>query len=128
MVLDTFGDSVKKLFSKVTGYTLVDRKKAEAVLLDLQRVLIQSDVDVGLVAELSKRIKDRVFKQKPPSGLGLKEWFIKSLYDELVWFLGKEKAEIGLKKQRILLIGLFGSGKTTTAGKIAKWYPDEPTK
>ena len=45
----------------------------------------------------------------------------KILYDEVVAFLGKEKGELSLKPQRILLIGLFGSGKTTSAGKLAKW-------
>jgi len=122
MVLETFGSSLKKLFSKVTGFSIVDREKAEAILLELQRVLIQADVDVVLVAELTSRIKEKVFRHEAPKGFTLKEWFIKNLYDELVWFLGEHKAVMELKKQRILLIGLFGSGKTTHAAKIAKWF------
>jgi signal recognition particle subunit SRP54 len=122
MVLDSFGDSLKKIFSKVTGYSLVDREKVEALIIELQRALIQADVDVALVAELSGRIKKAVLKQEPPKGMTLKEVLVKSLYDELVWFLGSEKAQIELKPQKILLIGLFGSGKTTTAGKLAKWF------
>jgi signal recognition particle subunit SRP54 len=84
--------------------------------------LLQGDVDVALVAELSKDIKKRVLGEKPPAGMTIKEHFVKILYDEFVKFLGREKGEIALKKQRILVIGLFGSGKTTTIGKIGKWF------
>ncbi|UCD03430.1 MAG: signal recognition particle protein [Candidatus Aenigmatarchaeota archaeon] len=122
MVLDTFGDSLKKIFSKVTGYSLVDKEKVEALILELQRALIQADVDIGLVAELSDRIKKAVLKRELPKGMSMKEVLVKNLYDELVWFLGEKKAVMGLKKQKILLIGLFGSGKTTTAGKLSKWF------
>ena len=121
MVLDTFGSSLKKLFNKITGYSIVDKEKVESIIIELQRVLIHADVDVGLVAELTDRIKKSVLKKKLPTGLSLKECLVKSLYDEFVWFLGEEPAHVELKGQRILLIGLFGSGKTTTAGKIAKW-------
>ncbi len=122
MVLESFGGSLKKIFKKVTGYSLVDKEKVESVILELQRALIQADVDVSLVAELSERIKKRVLKKKLPPSLTLKECLVKGLYDELVWFLGEEPATVELNKQKILLIGLFGSGKTTTAGKISKWF------
>ena len=121
MVLDTFGSSMKKLFGRITGYSIIDKEKVESIILELQRVLIYADVDVGLVKELSERIKKRVLKAKLPTGLSLKECLIKGLYDELVWFLGQEPAHVELKGQRILLIGLFGSGKTTITGKISKW-------
>ncbi len=122
MVLDTFGNSLKKVFRKVTGYSLIDKEKVEALILELQRALIQADVDVTLVAELSERIKKKVLRKELPKGMTMKEVMVKSLYDELVWFLGEDKSSIELKKQKILLIGLFGSGKTTTAGKLGKWF------
>ncbi|MCD6496166.1 MAG: signal recognition particle protein [Candidatus Aenigmarchaeota archaeon] len=122
MVLDTFGDSLKKVFSKVTGYSLVDKEKVESLILELQRVLIHADVDITLVAELTERIKKTVLKTELPKGMTMKEVLVKTLYDELVWFLGAEKASLAVRNQRIMLIGLFGSGKTTTAGKLAKWF------
>jgi signal recognition particle subunit SRP54 len=122
MVLDTFGGSLKRIFNKITGYSLVDKEKVESVIIELQRALIQADVDVGLVAELSERIRKSVLKKKMLPSMTLKEVLIKSLYDELVWFLGQEPGHVDLKGQKILLIGLFGSGKTTQAGKIAKWF------
>jgi signal recognition particle subunit SRP54 len=103
------------------GLGVVDRAAVEAILRDLQRTLIQSDLDVKLVFELSQNIKNRVLKETP-KGMTLKEYFIKTLYDEIVAMLGREKGKLSLGNQRILLIGLFGSGKTTTAGKLGFWF------
>ncbi len=122
MVLDKLGSSLKDAFKKIAGMGVVDKEAVEAIVRDLQRALLQSDVDVKIVSDISNSIKEKVLKDKPPSGLTLKEHFIKILYDELVSFLGSEKGEIELKKQKILLIGLFGSGKTTSAAKLARWF------
>jgi signal recognition particle subunit SRP54 len=122
MVLERFGDSLKQTFRKIARMGVVDREAVDMVVKDLQRALIQADVDVSMVAELSSSIRKSVLETKPPSGITVREHFIKILYDELVSFLGAEKGELSLKPQRILLIGLFGSGKTSTAGKMAKWF------
>lgn len=122
MILDKLGSGLKSTFRKITGIGFVDKESVERIIRDLQRTLIQSDVDIRLVSELSNRIRDKVLKEKPPAGITLKEFFVKTLYDEIVNLLGEEKSEIELKKQKILLIGLFGSGKTSTAGKLAKWF------
>ncbi|MBU0898360.1 MAG: signal recognition particle receptor subunit alpha, partial [Nanoarchaeota archaeon] len=101
---------------------LVDKEAVEMIVHELQRGLIQADVDIAMVAELSKNIKKKVLEDKLPPGLSLKELFIKTLYDEIVAFLGEEKAEIKIGKQKILVAGLFASGKTTSIAKIAKWF------
>ncbi len=122
MVLDKLGSSLKDTFKKLAGMSLVDKESAERIILDIQRALLQSDVDVRLVSDLTKSLKDKILNKRLPHGLTLKEHFIKTLYDELVNFLGKEKGDLEVKKQKILLMGLFGSGKTTTAGKLGKWF------
>jgi signal recognition particle subunit SRP54 len=122
MVLDNLGDSLKQTFRKIAGLGTVDRQAVEAIVRELQRSLLQADVDVGLVAELSSKIKRQILESKPPAGLTLKEYFIKTLYGEMVSFLGQDKGEMHLRSQKILLAGLFGSGKTTTAGKLGRWF------
>ena len=122
MVLENFGDSLKDTFRKITRMGVVDKEAVEAIVRALQRGLLQADVDVEMVVELTKNVKERVLEKKPPTGFTLKEYFIKILYEEIVDFLGSEKSELSLKKQKILLIGLFASGKTTSAGKLAKWF------
>jgi len=121
-MLGSLGTGLRDAFKRIAGLGVVDREAVESVVRELQRALLQSDVDVQLVSELSGRIRERVLKDKPPAGMTLKEYFIKMLYDELVSLLGAEKGEVGLRKQRILLAGLYGSGKTTCSGKIAKWF------
>jgi len=122
MVLDKLGSGLKETFRKIAGLGIVDREAVERIVRDLQRTLIQSDVDVRIVLEMSQNIKNKILKGKPPKGITLKEYFIKTLYDEIVNLLGKESGKLSLKKQRILLIGLFGCGKTTTCGKLALWF------
>jgi len=122
MVLNKFGTGLKQAFKKVMGIGVVDKEAVESVIKELQRTLLQADVDVKMVSELSNNIREKVLKAKPLPGMTLKEHFIRTLYDEIVGFLGAGKGGIELKKQRILVVGLFGSGKTTTAGKLAKWF------
>jgi len=84
---------------------------------------LQSDVNVKLVFELSEKIKKRILQEDTPPGLTKKEHFVKIVYDELVSFLGKDESKINetAKPTKIMLLGLFGNGKTTTAGKLAKF-------
>jgi len=117
-----FGSGLKETFMKIAHMGKVDKEAVETIVRDVQRVLLQSDVNVALVSELSARIRKHMLEDKPPAGMTLRELFLKSLYDELVGLLGKEKAAMQLKRQRILLIGLFGSGKTTTAAKLGRWF------
>ena len=122
MALETLGSGLKNALKKIAGLGTVDKEAVDAILRDVQRTLIQADADVLMVSDLSKRIRKNVLDEKPPSGMSLREHFLNILYQELVLFLGEEKGEIQIKKQKILVVGLFGSGKTTTIGKIAKWF------
>ncbi len=124
MVLDKLSDSLKNTLSKIAKAMFVDEKLIDELVKDIQRALLASDVNVKLVFELSKKIKERALKEKPPSGLTQKEYLIKIVYEELVKFMGGEGAKIELDKKpfKIMMAGLFGSGKTTTIFKIAKYY------
>jgi signal recognition particle subunit SRP54 len=124
MVLDKLGSSLKSTLKKIAGSILVDEKLINELVKDIQKALLQSDVNVQLVFDLTRKIKERALKDEAPAGLTKKEHLINIVYDELVAFLGKEKVEIKVEKKPtvIMLIGLFGNGKTTTAGKVAKYY------
>ncbi len=123
MVLEKLGDSLKNTLSKITSAMFVDDKLINELVKDIQRALLQSDTNVQLVFSLSNKIKDRA-KENPPPGVTKREQIIKIVYEELTNFLGKESHEIAItqKPTKIMLVGLFGSGKTTTAGKLAKYY------
>jgi signal recognition particle subunit SRP54 len=126
MVLDKLGDSLKATLSKIAGSLFVDQKLIAELVKDIQKALLQADVNVKLVLELTNKIKERASKEEISKGLTKKEQLINIVYEELVAFLGKEKRTVDVdakhKPYTILLLGLFGSGKTTTAGKLAKYY------
>ncbi|MEK6901053.1 MAG: signal recognition particle receptor subunit alpha, partial [Nanoarchaeota archaeon] len=123
MVLDKLSDSLKATISKITKALFVDEKLINELVKDIQRALLQSDTNVQLVFTLSTKIKERA-KEKAPPGMTQREHLLKIVYEELTHFLGKEPKDISISKKptQIMLVGLFGSGKTTTAGKLAKFY------
>ena len=123
MVLDKLGSSLRGTLDKITKAIFVDEKLINELVKDIQRALLQSDTNVKLVFSLSKNIKERA-KQDPPAGVTKREQLVNIVYEELTNFLGKESTELVIDKKptKIMLVGLFGSGKTTTAGKLAKFY------
>ncbi|MBN2459852.1 signal recognition particle protein [Candidatus Woesearchaeota archaeon] len=124
MVLDKLSDSLKNTLKKITGASFVDEKLINELVKDIQRALLQGDVNVKLVFDLTSKIKERALKEEPPRGVTRKEFLIKIVYDELVNFLGGPGAKILIKGKpfKLMLVGLFGNGKTTSAAKIAGFY------
>ena len=123
--LETLGKSLREAVKKLLGKSIVDEAAVKELIRDLQRVLLQSDVNVKLVFELSKRVEEKALKEALPPGISRKEHIIKVLYDELTKILGEKPAEIDFAKEKkkvIMLVGIQGSGKTTGAVKIAKFY------
>jgi len=124
MVLDKLGNSLKKTLSKVAKSMFVDENLINELTKDIQRALLQADVNVKLVLDVSKKIKERALEEKPAAGISQREYIVKIVYEELVKFMGNEKVEVNLDKKptKIMLVGLFGSGKTTTTAKLAKYF------
>lgn len=124
MVLDKLGNSLKDTLAKIKNAVFVDERLINELVKEIQKALLSGDVNVRLVLELTKRIKERALKEEPPGGLTKKEYLVNIVYQELVNFLGEEKSPIKTDKKqtRIMLVGLFGNGKTTTAGKLGKYF------
>jgi signal recognition particle subunit SRP54 len=124
MVLDRLGESLRSSIEKLRNALFVDKKLINEIVKEVQRALIQSDVNISQVMELSNRIRDRALKEDIPEGIPKKDYVIKIVYEEIVKFLGEEEEGIQIEKKptQIMLVGLFGSGKTTQAGKLANYY------
>ena len=121
MVLDRLGTSLKDALKKLAGKTVVDRAAVEELVKDLQRALLQADVNVRLVMRLSQSIKSRALDEEPAKGLGVREHVLRIVYQELVNLMGPP-TEVILGQQTILMAGLQGSGKTTTTAKLARYF------
>jgi signal recognition particle subunit SRP54 len=122
MVLDKLSDSLTGVIKKITGASFIDEKFVKEVVKDIQRALLVSDVNVKLVMELSRKIEERAVKQKAIAGLTRKEHVIKVVYEELISLLGEKQDYRLPSKTRVMLIGIQGSGKTTSTVKLAKFF------
>ena len=121
MVLDDLGSSLRGTLDKLQGKTTLSEDDVEEIVKEIQRSLLSADVDVDLVMGLSDSIRERALDEEPPSGTTAKDHVLKIVYEEMVGLVG-ESTDIPLEEQTIVLAGLQGSGKTTTAAKMAWWF------
>jgi len=121
MVLDDLGSSLRGTLETLRGKSRIDEADIDEVVREIQRSLLQADVAVDLVTDLSDEIERRALEEDPPGGTSAREHVLRIVYEELVDLVG-DSTDLPLEPQTILLVGLQGSGKTTTAAKIAKWF------
>ena len=125
MALDRLGSSLYDAIRKVFKASVVDEATVKELVRDIQRALLQSDVNVQLVLDISKRIEERALKEKVPPGISRREHLIKVVYEELTRFLGEKQIPVKIepgKRKTVMLVGIQGSGKTTQASKLARYF------
>ena len=121
MVLDALGDALRNTLRKIAGASHISPELIKELVRDIQRALLQSDVNVRLALDLSKKIENRALEEKSPPGMTGREHVVRIVHQELVQALGKSRS-LKLTPQKIMLVGLYGQGKTTSAGKLAKYF------
>ncbi len=121
MPLDSLSKSLRGVLQKIAKGSQVDEALIAEVVRDIQRALLQADVNVQLALELTQRVKQRARDEKPPAGAGVRDFLIRIIYEEIRRILGKDRP-FEVRPRRILLAGLFGQGKTTSAGKLARYF------
>ena len=125
MALDKLSSSLTDAIKKLFRAGVVDEAAVKELVRDIQRALLQADVNVQLVLDISKRIEERALKEKVPPGISRREHVIKVVYEELTRFVGDKPVPIKMepgKRKIIMLVGIQGSGKTTQASKLARYY------
>ncbi|MGB3906987.1 MAG: signal recognition particle protein Srp54 [Methanomethylovorans sp.] len=121
MVMEKLGNSLQDALKKLVKSGRIDEHTVNEVVKDIQRAMLQADVNVKLVMSMSNRIKERAMKEDVPSGMNPREHVIRIVYQELINIIGKG-TDIPLRPQKIMMIGLQGSGKTTTTSKLARYF------
>ena len=122
-MLDNLKDGLRAAIKKIVSSSGVDEELIKELAKDVQRSLLQSDVNVKLVLEITKNLEERSLNETPPPGLSRKDHIVKILYDELAKLLGND-AEFHFKSgkiNKVLMLGIQGSGKTTITSKLAKF-------
>lgn len=118
-------EGVRKALSKFLKSNKEYRESVNEFIKELQKELIKADVNVRVVFQITREIKEKALKEEPPPGVSRKDWLVTIVYEELSKiFGGDRKPDVKPPKKpwTILLVGLQGSGKTTTAAKLAYYY------
>jgi len=122
-MLDNLKNNLRDAIKKIVKSSGIDEELIKELSKDVQRALLQSDVNVRLVLEITKQLEARSLNETPPPGLSRKDHIVKILYDELAKLLGKE-TDFDFKpgkQNKIIMLGIQGSGKTTVTAKLAKF-------
>ncbi|MCS7133401.1 MAG: signal recognition particle protein Srp54 [Candidatus Caldarchaeum sp.] len=129
--VSSLGRTLKDVFSRFLSAPSADKAAVEELVRGIQRSLLMADVKVELVQKLSERIRQRAFSEKLPPGVSRKDNIAKIVYEELTALLGEKPAKFstaGKKPYVIMLLGIQGAGKTTTAAKLANYLKVEGYK
>ncbi len=123
--MESVGRSLTDAVRKMLRMPNVDEKAVKELTKDLQRTLLQADVNVELVLQLSKAVEDRSLKEKLPPGITRREHVVKVLYEEMTKFVGQETAKADVQPgafRKLMLVGIQGTGKTTSSVKLARFF------
>ena len=131
MVLDNIGKSLNNALKKIFSKSIIDDESVKELLKDIQRALLLADVNADLVMNISEEVKNRLLENKIPKGVSKRDYIVKTLWTVLTDYLGKKTEILQLdlgKPNLIMMVGIQGSGKTTTIGKLARYYQKKGIK
>jgi signal recognition particle subunit SRP54 len=140
-MFDNLREGLRGALKKVVGASDINEELIDSICKDVQRSLLQSDVNVRLVISITQNLKQRALSEQPPKGLSRKDHIVTILYGELAKLLGysgevirtidktQEDDDHSLatsffkadKQNVVLMLGIQGSGKTTVTAKLARW-------
>ena len=119
-MFESLTDRLESALGKIKGYGTITEDNITDVLREVRLALLEADVNYTVVKEFTSKVKEKALGEEVKKSLKPSEVFLKILKDELLNLLGEEKSSLETcKKPTILmLVGLQGSGKTTTIGKL----------
>src|SRR5919108_4779047 len=139
-MFDNLREGLRGALKKVVGASDINEELIDSICRDVQRSLLQSDVNVRLVISITQNLKRRALGEQPPKGLSRKDHIVTILYGELAKLLGYSGEVIKTidktqeddhslatsffkagKQNVVLMLGIQGSGKTTVTAKLARW-------
>ncbi len=129
-MFESLTEKLENAVSKIKGYGRITEDNISDAMRDVRLALLEADVNYKVVKEFTNKVKEKALGEEVKKSLKPGEVFLKILKDELLALLGNEKAEIDLSKNPsiVMLVGLQGSGKTTTIGKLGNLLRKKKSK
>ncbi|MEO2082884.1 MAG: signal recognition particle receptor subunit alpha, partial [Desulfurobacteriaceae bacterium] len=129
-MFDALAEKVQSAIEKIGRKGRIDEETLNKGLREIKLALLEADVNYKVVNKFIKDIREKALGAKVTRGVNAAQQLVKIVYDELVEALGGEGTKLSLKSKPavILLIGLQGSGKTTTAAKLANYLKKQGKK
>jgi len=120
-MFESLGERLEQAVNKIKGYGKITEENISEVTREIRLALLEADVNYIVVKEFIAKVKEKALGEEVAKSLKPGEVFVKILKDELVELLGGEKKELNINGNPaiLMLVGLQGSGKTTTIGKLA---------
>jgi len=125
LVLEGLGKSLNSALKKLFGASVIDEELVKELVKDIQRALLMADVDVNLVMAITERVQEEALDENLPRGISRRDHIIRVVWDTLAFFLGEKPVPLTInpgKPNLVMMVGIQGSGKTTTIGKLARYY------
>lgn len=130
MPFESLTDRLSQTLKKVRGQKTLTQENMDDMLREIRLALLEADVNFNVVKDFIKDVKEEALGQEVLSSLTPGQMVVKIVHEQLVKLLGTEVSTIDASKKPtiIMMVGLQGSGKTTTAGKIAKYMAEKASK
>lgn len=131
-MFESLGDRLQTAIHKIKGYGKITEQNIDEIAREIRLALLEADVNYQVVKEFIKNVKEKALGEEVQKSLKPSELFVKIVKDELVELLGGDKVDLNIQGNpaTLMLVGLQGSGKTTTIGKLAnllrKKYKKKP--
>ena len=129
-MFESLGDRLQTAINKIKGYGKITEENISEVTREIRLALLEADVNYKVVKEFINNVKEKALGEDVAKSLKPGEMFVKILKDELVELLGGEAAPLVVDGHPtiVMLVGLQGSGKTTTCGKLANYLRKKHAK
>jgi len=127
-LFNNLSDRLSDTFKNLRGKGKLSASDIDATLRDIRRALLEADVALEVVKDFTGKVRDRALGDEVSKALNPAQQVVQIVNDELKAILGGEARKLSFAKNPptvIMLAGLQGSGKTTLAGKLAKWLKDQ---
>src|SRR5579862_8579415 len=123
-MFDNLSDKLQRVFKNLRGEGKLTAENMDAALREIRVALLEADVHFRVVKQFIEAIKEKAQGEEVLSALSPTQQVIKIVRDELIKTLGSHQSKLRMANEpptSILIVGLQGSGKTTTTGKLARW-------